>query len=541
MTKNHSFLKTTHLRAAIAIMALLLPPSFNYAQGFFDWNVIHEIRITFKQPNWDHLLDSLKQLNTGDRLVADVEIDGEMYPEVGIRYKGNSSYFNVRKYGDTKLPFNLKSNFVRSGQYFPGKNETIKLSNVFRDPSFLREVLSYEIARKYMPAPRANFSKVYVNGVYLGLYNSTESVEEDFLKDYFDEKNGVLVKCDPEEWGHETKQGCPKGDKASLMYLGDDPDCYRGFYEMKSDSGWDQLIRLTDILNNHPERIEEILDVDMALWMLAFNMVLLNFDSYTGRLSHNYYLYQRKCGQFVPLIWDLNLSLGGFRFADSGMALSMEQMQTVSPFLYYKEKDPTRPLITQLLSNTLYRKIYLGHIHTILEENFSNGLYLERCKEIQSFIEEEVQKDDNKLYTYESFRKNLELSSYAGKTEIYGIQELMEGRIKYLQSHPVFQVPPPEISLVEHFQFGPTLAVQAHIQGAQKAWLAYRYDKDDAFQFLEMFDDSKSNDQMAGDGIWGATIDWKEKTQYYVIAEGERSASLSPARASMEYYKVKNK
>ncbi|MBK7407667.1 MAG: CotH kinase family protein [Saprospirales bacterium] len=521
------------------MMSLLMLPSFAQSQDFYDWNVIHEIRITFKQSNWDKLLDSLKQLNTGERIAADVEIDGTLFPEVGIRYKGNSSYYNVRKYEETKLPFNLKANHFHPEQYFPGKNETIKLSNVFRDPSFLREVLSYEIARKYMPAPRANFSKVYVNGKYLGLYNSTESVEDDFLKEYFDERKGVLVKCDPEEWGHETKEGCPQGDKASLMYLGEDPDCYRGFYEMKSDSGWDQLILLTNILNNHPERIEEILDVDMALWMLAFNMVLLNFDSYTGRLSHNYYLYQRKSGQFASLIWDLNLSLGGFRFADSGKALSMEEMQTLSPFLYYKEKDPTRPLITQLLSNTLYRKIYIGHIRTILEENFSNGLYLERCKEIQAFIEEEVKDDENKLYSFEAFQQNLGSSAYAGKTEIYGIQELMEGRTEYLRNHPVLKLPPPEISKVEHFEFGPTMAVQAQIQGAQKAWLAYRFDKDAAFTMVEMFDDSKNNDQMAGDGIWGATIEWNKKTQYYIVAEGERSASLSPARASFEYYKVK--
>ena len=507
-------------------------------QEFYDWNVIHEVRITFKQGNWDHLLDSLKQINTGERLTAQVEIDGQKYKDVGVRYKGNSSYFNVRKYDDTKLPFNLKSNHVHLDQFFPGKTETLKLSNVFRDPSFLREVLSYEIARKYMPAPRANFARVYVNGLYMGLYNSTESVEDYFLKEYFDERSGILVKCDPEEWGSDPKPGCPLGDKASLMYLGEDPDCYRGYYEMKSDSGWDQLIELTRILNNQPERIEEILDVDMALWMLAYNMVLLNLDSYTGRLSHNYYLYQRKNGQFVPLLWDLNLSLGGFRFADTGKALTKEEMQTLSPFIYYKDKDPTRPLITQLLSNPLYRKIYIGHIRTLVEENFSNGAYLERCKEIQDFIAQEVQNDNNKLYSYEAFQANLESTSLAGKTEIYGIKELMEGRAKYLLSHPVLSVPPPVISKAEHFQFGPTLAVNAHIQDAQKVWLAYRYDKDDKFLFLEMFDDSGHNDQMGNDGIWGATIEFDKDAQYYIIAEGERSARLSPERASFKYYSV---
>jgi hypothetical protein len=508
------------------------------AQHFYDWNYMPEIRITFKESNWDQILDSLKQMKDDQRLLADVTIDGQLYPDVGVRYKGNSSYFNVRKYGDSKLPFNLKANFKRPEQKFPDGIETIKLSNVFRDPSFLREVISYEIARKYMPASRANFAKVYVNDTYLGLYNSTESLDDDFLKNYFNEKNGVLVKCDPEEWGSEVKEGCPEGDKASLMYLGEDPDCYRTFYEMKSDSGWQDLVQLTNILNNEPERIEEILDVDMALWMLAYNMVMLNFDSYTGRLSHNYYLYRRKSGQFVPIIWDLNLSLGGFRFADSGKALSKEEMQTVSPFLYYKEKDPTRPLITQLLSNPLYRKIYLGHIRTIVEENFVSGSFLERCREIQAFVDKAVREDGNKLYDYEAFQTNLDSSAYAGKTEIYGIADLMEGRTKYLLNHPTIKYPAPEISSVEHFQFGPTLAVQAQITGAQRAFLAYKNGKKDAYTLVEMFDDSRNNDQMAGDNIWGATVEYDKKIRYYIIAEGERSASLAPERASFEFFKV---
>jgi hypothetical protein len=506
------------------------------AQDFFAWDAIHEIRISFQEPRWEVILDSLKQLGGKTRLEAEVNVNGERLPGVGARYKGNSSYFNVRKTGSNKLPFNLKSN---SGQYFPGNVETLKLSNVFRDPSFLREVLSYEIARKYMPAPRANFVKLYVNDQFLGLYNSTESIDDSFCMNHFGEKSGILVKCDPEEWSAEPKAGCPEGDKASLMYLGDDPDCYRTLYELKSDSGWQDLIRLTYVLNREPERIEEVLDVDMALWMLAFNMALLNLDSYTGRLSHNYYLYQRKNGQFVPLIWDLNLSFGGFRFADATKALSKEEMQQLSPFIYYKEKDPTRPLITQLLSNSLYRKIYLAHIRTIVEENFANGEYLKRAREIQSLINKEVAADNNKLYDYEGFQANLKASAYAGKTEIFGIEELMEGRVKYLQNHPLFKDGGPKLSEVAHFQYGPTMAVNARVKGAQKVYLAWRYDKDDRFVFQEMFDDGGHNDAGPGDGIWGATLDWKTGTQYYVVAEGERTARLSPERASYEFYTVK--
>ena len=40
-----------------------------------------------------------------------------------------------------------------------------------------------------------------------------------------------------------------------------------------------------------PPVAEKVLDVDRALWMLAFNNVLVNLDSYSGAFRQNYYLY----------------------------------------------------------------------------------------------------------------------------------------------------------------------------------------------------------------------------------------------------------
>jgi spore coat protein CotH len=266
----------------ILIFACLVSFSLAAQTDLYNPEKIQEIRISFDDPNWFQTLHEYKEEGNEKRLEATLVLNGTSYEGVGVRFKGNSSYYNVRKTGATKLPFNIKANFTEKGQRFPDDIKTLKLSNVFRDPSFLREVLSYEIAAKYMPSPRAGFSRVYVNDEYLGLYNLTESVDENFLEDHFGENQGTFVKCDP-AWGAKEKDYCPEGDKASLMYQGDNPNCYFTYYEMKSDSGWTELIDLTKVLTNEPERIEEILDVDMALWMLAFNNVLVNLDSYTGR------------------------------------------------------------------------------------------------------------------------------------------------------------------------------------------------------------------------------------------------------------------
>ena len=508
--------------------------------GLFEVGKVKELRLVFKEKNWDQVLDSLKQGGDEQRLVGDASFEGKVYKGVGVRYKGNSSFFAVSKSGSSKLPFNIDFNHTHKDQKLPGGVDKIKLSNIFRDPSFLREVLSYEIARRYMPAPRANFVQLFINDVYLGLYNSTESVEDEFLEQYFKGDNGILFKCDP-TWGYKEQPGCPEGDKASLQYLGPDSTCYQGLYEVKSDFGWQKLIELAKVLNQEPQKLDSIFNIDQALWMLAFNIVLVNLDSYTGRFCHNYYLYRDKEGVFHPIVWDMNLSFGGFRYDGSkDSPLSNEEMQTLSPFVHYKEKNEKRPLITNLLSESLYRKMYVAHIRTILNDYFVDSTYLHRAREIQEMITPYVQSDSNRLYAYETFTKNLYETAKADKASIIGIAELMGPRTEYLKKHPLISKEPPVISEVKHIDYGEIIAVNAKLEGAEGAWLFYRYGKIGPWKKLEMFDDSGHDDQMAEDGIWGATItidkEKKKPVQYFVVAENQYTAALSPERASFEVY-----
>lgn len=522
------------MRKIIFFLAFLLS-SQGHAQSIFDPSKITTIKINFEKANWSFLLDSLKTRGMKERMVANVEIDGKLYKGVGVRYKGNSSYKNPKKRNKAKLPFNLKANYVDKDQRFLGGYETLKLGNVFMDPSFVREYVSYEIARKYMPAPRCNFAKVYINNQFIGLYSNVQSVDAKLLEDSYGTTNDTFFKCDP-EWEDvvPAPAGCKEGEYSSLTYVGDNPDCYNGWYELESrnGNGWKDLIEMSKMLNQNPATIDQKINVDMTLWMHAFNHVLVNLDSYTGRFSHNYYLYKTPDGLLTPLIWDLNISFGGFRLdGEKQGELTNQELQEFSLFTHFKNKNPKRPLITNLLTNPFWRKIYIGHCRTILLENFANGEYLKLAENMQATIRDAVKEDPNRLYSFEDFEKNLRQTTDIGNTKIIGIEELMKSRTETLLKHPLFNGKIPVVSDPKHTIAGNKVKVEAKVTDAQKVYLMYRPNAKSPFKQIEMV--------VSTDGNHSASLDKQEIGHYYLIAEGERLAICSPERASYVFYEVK--
>ena len=112
--------------------------------------------------------------------------------------------------------------------------------------------------------------------------------------------------------------------------------------------------------------------MDHALWMLALNNVMVNLSSYTGNHSVNYFLYRDNSGRFQPLHWDLNLAFGSYKNTGNGSDLELKGLQNLDPLLH--ADNPYKPLISQLLKEPLYKKMYLSHIRQIVEDNFSNEI-----------------------------------------------------------------------------------------------------------------------------------------------------------------------
>ena len=231
----------------------------SFGQELYNMDNVTTIEIYFPQSSWDQILDNYYAADLDERLIADsVVINGSMKDSVGVKYKGNSTYNS----NNAKNPINISLDYIQGSQDYQGFR-TLKLSNGKNDPSFVREVMSYEIGRKYMQAPRSNYAKVYVNGDFHGVYSSSESINKDFQNDHlFADPNNTRFKCNP-----ENNFG---GNGSSLEYLGADAASYYDSYELKSDAGWQDLINLTYTISNDAENIEAVMDIDRALWIVVF-------------------------------------------------------------------------------------------------------------------------------------------------------------------------------------------------------------------------------------------------------------------------------
>ena len=529
------------LRLPICIFLFLGPLSISTLSGqnFYNIDSIAEYRVYFDQANWDAILDSLAALPSEPYFVAKrLVINGISYDSVGAKYKGNSSFRATNK----KNPWHFELDNVRNGQNYQGFKD-FKLSNIFQDPSCIREALSFEGLRNYMHVPRANFARVYVNDVLIGLYTNVEAITKTFCKREFQSVNeNPFFKCN-------APLATAAGFKTpNFSYQSADSSAYFPAYELKADFGWKRLVALCDTLNNRTAFIEKILDVDRALWFLSFNNLYGNFDSYSGGSGHNHYVYQDDNRRFNNIIWDVNQSFASFRNT-GGTPASVDTLTAMnfSPFLH--ETNTARPLIQKLFANPQYRRQYVAHLKTMMEEQFASNRYKTVGLKMQNTIDLDVQRDVNKFQTYESFKRNLYIAQNVTNTvptltSFPGIVSMMDGRVRFLkESVTEFQNIPPSVSNLKNAPLQPRLndnvQITATITGSRVVYIGYRYQNPAIFQKIPMLDNGLNGDGAANDNVFGATIKAQSAViEYYIYAENDLAGIFSPVRAEHEFHKI---
>jgi hypothetical protein len=528
------------LLALIAIIPVaLFAQNTKSTRPLFDKKTIGEIRITLPMKNWADALDSMRIYSAG-LLSGSAIVDGIKYEDVGVRFRGDKSYQMGLKRNPLTIKLNNSSPTVNHQGY-----SVLKLSSALRDPSMVREVLFHEIAAKYIPSSQASYTKLYVNEEYIGVFINIESIDKQFLTNNYGTSNGAFFKAGVDYKPEDVPTTCRQNIFGSLEFE-DNIACYKGNFEMNSASGWNELQELTRVLNNEPAKIDRHLDVDRTLWMLALNNVMVNLSSYSGNHSVNYFLYRDDNGRFQPVHWDLNLSFGSFKNTGSGSDLDLKDLQNLDPLLHVE--NPYKPLISQLLKDPLYKKIYLSHIRQINEENFLNGAYEKRAQELQGLIVVPFNDDKYKVYNLEDFQKSLR-ETVGKRSKIPGLVELMAKRAKFLKVHPELTALPSSVTDVlvqsrgkfENKKLNAFRITAKADRFPKRVLIYYRFSDRDTYNVMPM-NEEPSTDLPTGVKNFAANVEAKSADallDYYILVENAGTVSFLPSDYSKKPFKVK--
>lgn len=438
----------------------------NYStESLYDPSVLRTLFFEFENEDWEKELEDFH--GTDVEVPATLTVDGKKYRNVGMRFRGASSYGMVAT--GFKRSFNVSIDLADDDQRLHGY-KTLNLLNSAGDPSFMSTMLYSHIANEHIPAPKANHVHVVINGESWGVYVNVQQFNKDFLAEHFESTKGTRWKV----------SGSPGAD-GGLRYLGDEIDQYKQRFEMKSNDGkkaWEALILLCKTLNETPldkleSELEPMLDIDQTLKFLALDVALVNSDGYWTRAS-DYSLFRDRDGRFHLIPHDMNEAMrsgggrggrggrggpprgaGGFgqppeRSGEGGPPRDREQDQQRERFgrrggpgggpggggvnldPLVSINNDRMPLRSRLLAVPELRAKYLQYMREIAEKSLDWKQIEPIITRQTKLIEKEVAADTRKLDSLEAFQQSMSLESPEGNAGARSLRAFFEQRQKFL-------------------------------------------------------------------------------------------------------------
>ena len=505
--------------------------------GIFDEDSLRTINLQFNMPSYHSYLVNSWYYSPSERIPATLTLNGFTYDSVGVRYKGNSTFCLPNDNFNPKVPYNIDMNYFVDDQQLLGYNK-MKLANAWMDPTFVKQIVSSNIYRRYLPSGESNLVKLNVQGNYLGLYVNDESINKQFLKKHFDEKSGPLFKCDNIDRFCDTANA-PSAMPPNLYYMGDDTTDYYNSYDMKSDYGWTELVNLIKTIHLDFDNIDSVLNVDRTLWAFAVNQVVQNLDCYNTYYVHNYYLYQTKDGLFQMIPWDLDNSFSGaimgFDFWNPSNIYEYDPYFAGPSLGGSTQPWDERPLLYKLLNNSQYRKIYTAHINTIIEESLDTSVIRANIINLQSLAYNAASQDNNKGFSMADYYDNVYNAIWTG-WGFGGVLSTVNERKQFLLNHPEISLASPTIDNV----IVSDNLVTAQVSNANSVELmATTSEYNSNFQSFIMVDNGTGGDLTPNDGIYSSALPFQGsgmEVKFYIRAENNDAVKLNPRRAEYEFY-----
>lgn len=413
-----------------------------------DKTSIMNIEISADKEEWQNMLDNAK---SEEYISADVTINGTTIKNVGIRPKGNSSLSSIALDDTTdRYSFKIKFDEYVDGQKWLGLDKIVLNSN-YSDATSMKEYMSYDIMSYIgVDAPLFSYSDISVNGESWGFYLAVEDVDSSYLErvkngegelykpesmeignnmqNEKDQQNVAQIKAEPKEINGKNMPGNMSGadNGVALIYSDDNESSYLSIFDNAETKTIeeDHMRVIESIKNlNQGTDIETYVDVDSVLRYLAAHTVVVNLDSYSGSMGHNYYLYENN-GQISILPWDYNMSFGGFQSRNSSDVVNFPIDTPVSGISL-----ENRPLISKLLENPEYLERYHQYLKEIVDGYFANGMFEQKVNELNTLISEHIKNDPSAFYTYEEYQAAITELKKLGVLRAESVQGQLDGTI----------------------------------------------------------------------------------------------------------------
>lgn len=411
--------------------------TFGYESRLFDTSYVHTIDIVMD--DWDGFIDGCED---EEYTSCAVIIDNEAYKNVGIRAKGNTSLSSVSAYGNDRYSFKIEFDHYDSGKTYYGLDK-LSLNNIIQDNTYMKDYLVYQMMGYFgVDSPLGSYVYITVNGEDFGLYLAVEGVEESFLSRNYGSDYGELYKPDttqtqgggdgempdmrnaseppdgtevPDRREDENGiQGGSSSEDVSLIYSDDDYDSYSNIFDNAktniSDDDRDRFIESLKKINEN-ENIEDVVDVDEVIRYFVVHNFVCNFDSYTGSMIHNYYLYEED-GKMSMIPWDYNLAFGGF---SAGGGQGDGSNGNATELVNYPIDTPvsggtvdSRPMLAWIFANKEYTEQYHEYFSEFITECFDSGYVEALVRSTVEMISPYVEKDPTKFCTYDEYETGVE-------------------------------------------------------------------------------------------------------------------------------------
>jgi spore coat protein H len=312
-------------------------------------------------------------------VAADIEFEGDIWTDVGVRFKGNSSLKNAWSRGSLELPFKLDfdqfedENPATDDQRFYGFKQ-LSLSNNFNDATFMRDAIASDIFEEAgIASAETAFYELFVDygegPVSFGLYTMIEVIDDTVIDRVFGDDDGNIYEA--EGTAVSLAEGTFDGISTSFQKENNE-----------EEADWGDIETLYNVLHSSSRlsdpdawkaEVEAIFDVDTFLHWLAINTVIENWDTY-GAMTHNFYLYNDpETGQLTWIPWDHNEALSeGKR---SNMTFSMNAI------------GDEWPLISYLLADSEYYATYVDYVDETINTLFVADEMITSYQEIAAIIE----------------------------------------------------------------------------------------------------------------------------------------------------------